>query len=97
VPDIDLGGRLVTRVNGEIVQDTSAADMIFTPAQVAAYLSRTFTLVPGDVIATGTPSGVGHARRPPRFTGPGDVVSVEIEGLGTVSNPISARTAAGQP
>jgi 2,4-didehydro-3-deoxy-L-rhamnonate hydrolase len=94
VPDIDAGRRLVTRVNGEIVQDTSTADMIFTPAQVAAYLSRTFTLLPGDVIATGTPAGVGHARRPPRFMGPGDVVTVEIEGLGAISNPISARTEA---
>lgn len=91
VPDIDGGRRLVTRVNGEIVQDTLTADMIFTPAQVAAYLSRTFTLLPGDIIATRTPSGVGHARRPPRFLGPGDVVSVEIDGLGTITNPIVGR------
>jgi 2-keto-4-pentenoate hydratase/2-oxohepta-3-ene-1,7-dioic acid hydratase in catechol pathway len=93
VPDIDAGRRLVTRVNGEVMQDTSTADMIFAPARVAAYLSRTFTLLPGDVIATGTPSGVGHARRPPRFMGPGDVVSVEIDGLGSVTNPIVARSA----
>lgn len=91
VPDIDGGLRLVTRVNGEIMQDTSTADMIFTPAQVIAYLSRTFTLLPGDIIATGTPSGVGHARRPPRFMGPGDVVSVTIDGLGSVTNPIVDR------
>jgi 2-keto-4-pentenoate hydratase/2-oxohepta-3-ene-1,7-dioic acid hydratase in catechol pathway len=91
VPGIDAGLRLVTRVNGEIMQDTSTADMIFTPAQVASYLSRTFTLLPGDVIATGTPSGVGHARRPPRLMGPGDVVSVEIDGLGSVTNPIISR------
>jgi 2,4-didehydro-3-deoxy-L-rhamnonate hydrolase len=92
VPDIEAGRRLVTRVNGEIMQDTSTADMIFTPDQVAAYLSQTFTLLPGDVIATGTPSGVGHARRPPRFLGPGDVVSVEIDGLGSVTNPIASRS-----
>jgi 2-keto-4-pentenoate hydratase/2-oxohepta-3-ene-1,7-dioic acid hydratase in catechol pathway len=55
---------------------------------VAAYLSRTFTLLPGDVIATGTPSGVGAARKPPRLMGQGDVVSVEIDGLGSVTNPI---------
>jgi 2-keto-4-pentenoate hydratase/2-oxohepta-3-ene-1,7-dioic acid hydratase in catechol pathway len=92
VPGIEAGRRLVTRVNGEIMQDASTADMIFTPAQVAAYLSRTFTLLPGDVIATGTPSGVGHARQPPRFMGPGDVVSVEIDGLGSVTNPIVSRS-----
>jgi 2-keto-4-pentenoate hydratase/2-oxohepta-3-ene-1,7-dioic acid hydratase in catechol pathway len=88
VPDIGAGRRLVTRVNGEIVQDSSTADMIFTPAQVAAYLSRTFALLPGDIIATGTPSGVGHTRVPPRFMTAGDVVSVEIDGLGCITNPI---------
>jgi 2-keto-4-pentenoate hydratase/2-oxohepta-3-ene-1,7-dioic acid hydratase in catechol pathway len=92
VPGIDAGLRLVTRVNGEIMQDTSTADMIFSPAEVAAYLSRTFTLLPGDVIATGTPSGVGMARRPPRLLGPGDVASVEIDGLGSVTNPITSRS-----
>jgi 2-keto-4-pentenoate hydratase/2-oxohepta-3-ene-1,7-dioic acid hydratase in catechol pathway len=91
VPGIDAGLHLVTRVNGEIVQDTSTADMIFSPAQVASYLSRTFTLLPGDIICTGTPSGVGHARRPEWFLTPGDVVSVEIEGLGEVTNPVVAR------
>ena len=55
---------------------------------MAAYLSRTFTLLPGDIIATGTPAGVGHARRPPRFMGPGDVVTVEIEKIGTLTNPV---------
>ena len=82
----------MTRINGEIMEDTSTADMIFSPAQVAAYVRRTFTLLPGDVIATGTPSGVGHARRPPRLMGPGDVVSVAIDGLGSVTNPITSRS-----
>lgn len=91
VPDIDAGRRLTTSVNGDVVQHAWTAEMIFTPAHVAAYLSRTFTLAPGDIIATGTPPGVGHARRPPRFLQPGDVVSVTIEDLGTISNPIVAR------
>lgn len=91
VPGIDAGLRLVTRVNGEVVQDTSTADMIFSPAQVASYLSRTFTLLSGDVICTGTPSGVGHARQPEWFLNAGDVVTVEIEGLGEITNPVVAR------
>lgn len=91
VPDIEAGLRLTTRVNGEVVQDSSTVDMIFSPAHVAAYLSRTFTLLPGDIITTGTPPGVGHARRPEWFLGPGDVVSVEIDRLGTVTNPVVAR------
>ncbi|HEX3516607.1 MAG TPA: fumarylacetoacetate hydrolase family protein [Trebonia sp.] len=93
VPGIDAGLRLVTRVNGEIVQDTSTADMIFSPARVASYLSRTFTLQPGDIICTGTPSGVGHARQPEWFLTPGDIVSVEIEGLGEITNPVVTRDA----
>jgi 2-keto-4-pentenoate hydratase/2-oxohepta-3-ene-1,7-dioic acid hydratase in catechol pathway len=91
VGDLTAGRRLVTRINGDVVQDTLTSDMIFTPAQVAAFLSRTLTLNPGDVIVTGTPSGVGHARTPERFLGPGEEVSVEIEGIGRISNPIVAR------
>ncbi len=93
VPDIDVGLHLVTRVNGEIVQDTSTADMIFSPARIASYLSRTLTLLPGDIICTGTPSGVGHARQPEWFLTPGDVVSVQVEGLGQITNTIAARDA----
>jgi 2,4-diketo-3-deoxy-L-fuconate hydrolase len=88
LPHVDAGLRLVTRVNGEVVQDTSTADMIFNPAQVASYLSGTFTLLPGDIICTGTPSGVGHARTPEWFLRAGDVVSVSIDGLGQIANPI---------
>lgn len=91
VPGLDAGLRLVTRVNGETVQDATTADMVFTPAGVASYLSRTFTLLPGDVICTGTPPGVGHARRPEWFLRPGDVVSVSIEHLGEITNPVVAR------
>ncbi|GAA3040534.1 fumarylacetoacetate hydrolase family protein [Streptosporangium longisporum] len=84
------GLRLVTRVNGEIVQDGDTKDMIFSVGRVLAHLSRTMTLRPGDVVATGTPAGVGHARTPAWFLRPGDVVEVEIDRLGTVRNPIVA-------
>ncbi|MEU4541686.1 fumarylacetoacetate hydrolase family protein, partial [Streptosporangium sp. NPDC023825] len=76
------GLRLVTRVNGEVVQDGDTKDMIFPVGRVLAHLSRTMTLRPGDLVATGTPAGVGHARTPARFLRPGDVVEVEIDRLG---------------
>ena len=82
------GLRLVTRVNGEAVQDASTADMIFPVGEILAYLSEVMTLHPGDVIATGTPQGVGFKRTPPRYLVPGDTVEVEIERVGSVSNPI---------
>ncbi len=81
--------RIVTRVNGETMQDSTTGDMIFKVARLVAILSEIMTLEPGDVIATGTPSGVGYARTPPRFLAPGDVVEVEIEGIGVLSNPIA--------
>jgi 2-keto-4-pentenoate hydratase/2-oxohepta-3-ene-1,7-dioic acid hydratase in catechol pathway len=77
-----------TRLNGELLQDGNTADMVFPVARIVALLSEVMTLEPGDVIATGTPSGVGHARRPPLWMKPGDVVSCEIDGIGTLSNPI---------
>jgi 2,4-didehydro-3-deoxy-L-rhamnonate hydrolase len=84
------GLRIVTRVNGEIVQDGTTADMIFSVGEILAYLSETMTLYPGDIIVTGTPNGVGYARRPPRFLHPGDEVTVEVERVGTVRTPIIA-------
>jgi len=80
---------LKTRLNGEQVQSTTTADMIFSVAQQIEYASTIFTLVPGDVIVTGTPGGVGWSKKPPRFMVPGDVVEVEIEGIGVLSNPIA--------
>src|SRR5262249_62090919 len=70
---------LRTTVSGEVLQHASTADMIFTVRQLIAYLSQTMTLLPGDVIATGTPSGVGAARTPQRFLRPRDTVVVSIE------------------
>ncbi len=74
--------RLRTRVNGAVMQDGTTADMIFTPPQVAAYISGVIRLLPGDVIATGTPAGVGITRTPPVYLHPGDCVEVEIERIG---------------
>jgi 2-keto-4-pentenoate hydratase/2-oxohepta-3-ene-1,7-dioic acid hydratase in catechol pathway len=83
----ELGERgLRARINGEPVQEGTTADLIFTPAELVAWLSRTMTLLPGDIIATGTPAGVGIALG--RFLHHGDVVEVEVDGLGTLSNPI---------
>ncbi|MBU8541199.1 fumarylacetoacetate hydrolase family protein [Falsiroseomonas tokyonensis] len=80
--------RIMTRLNGEVMQDSTTGDMIFKVPKLIAILSEVMTLEPGDVIATGTPSGVGYARKPPRFLAPGDVVEVEIESLGVLRNTI---------
>lgn len=85
------GLRISSRVNGEIRQDSNTADMIFSTARIIAILSEFMTLEPGDVIATGTPSGVAHARTPPAWMKPGDRVEVEIEGIGVLENPIVAE------
>lgn len=78
--------RIVTKVNGAEKQRASTADMIFNTRELIEYLSRAFTLHPGDIILTGTPSGVGKAADPPQFLGDGDVVSVEIAGIGKLTN-----------
>ena len=78
-----------TRVNGETVQDGNTASMIFGVAETIAFLSQIMTLEPGDIIATGTPAGVGDARTPKLFLHAGDIVEVEIEGIGTLRNPVA--------
>jgi len=78
--------RIVTTVDGVEKQNGSTADMIFSVSHLIAHLSRAFTLFPGDVILTGTPSGVGKAMNPPEFLGKGSVVSVAIEGIGKLTN-----------
>ena len=77
---------IVTKVDDEVKQKGSTADMIFSVRFLIAHLSRAFTLNPGDVILTGTPAGVGKARKPPQFLGDGSVVSIEIEGIGKLTN-----------
>src|SRR5262249_13839059 len=76
------------RLNGRTMQDSNTQQMVFTVGQVLAYLSQVMTLEPGDLIFTGTPPGVGFARKPPVFLKPGDVAEVEIEGLGVLRNPV---------
>jgi 2-keto-4-pentenoate hydratase/2-oxohepta-3-ene-1,7-dioic acid hydratase in catechol pathway len=89
VGDLRDGLHLQTRVNGAVVQDAKTSDMIFEVGEVLSLISRTFTLNPGDVIATGTPEGVGYVRNPPRLLGPGDVVEVEVERLGVLRTPVT--------
>jgi 2-keto-4-pentenoate hydratase/2-oxohepta-3-ene-1,7-dioic acid hydratase in catechol pathway len=86
------GLRIQTRVNGETMQDSNTSDMIFSTAKIIAILSEFMTLEPGDLIATGTPSGVAHARKPPAWMKAGDTVEVELEGIGILSNPIVDET-----
>jgi 2-keto-4-pentenoate hydratase/2-oxohepta-3-ene-1,7-dioic acid hydratase in catechol pathway len=85
----ELGLR--TRVNGALVQDGTTASMIFGVAETIAFLSQIMTLEVGDIIATGTPAGVGNSRTPPLFLEPGDVVEVDVDGIGTLSNPVAAQ------
>lgn len=84
----DLGLRL--SVNGETVQDSSTSDMIFSVAQIISHMSQFMRLQPGDVIATGTPSGVGMGFKPQRFLKPGDVMELEVEGLGAQRQEVVA-------
>ncbi len=82
--------RLRCELNGTLMQDGHTGDMIFTVAELVSRLSRDTTLLPGTLILTGTPAGVGFTRQPPVFLAPGDRVSVTIEGIGQLSNPVVA-------
>jgi 2-keto-4-pentenoate hydratase/2-oxohepta-3-ene-1,7-dioic acid hydratase in catechol pathway len=75
-------------LNGEVVQDSSTAQMIFTVAEVIAFISDGITLEPGDLILTGTPAGVGWVRKPPVYLADGDEVTIEIDGVGSLTNPV---------
>jgi 2-keto-4-pentenoate hydratase/2-oxohepta-3-ene-1,7-dioic acid hydratase in catechol pathway len=79
--------RIVTKIGDEVMQDASTGDMIHGVYPLIAYLSQTFTLDPGDLILTGTPAGVGMGMNPPRYLKDGEVVSVTIDGIGTLTNP----------
>jgi len=81
-----------TTVSGELMQDSSTSDLIFPIAEIIEYLTRGMTLEPGDLIATGTPGGVGDSRVPPRYLVPGDVVEIEVAGVGSLRNPVRAET-----
>ncbi len=89
--DLPPGGRglkLATRLNGQTMQSDTTDHMMFPLVETLVYLTRAMTLEPGDIIVTGTPAGVGFARKPPVFKRPGDVCEIEIEGIGTLRNPV---------
>ena len=77
------------RLNGERLQKSNTSNLIFNTPALVSHISQTMTLEPGDVISTGTPSGVGFVRNPPVFLKPGDVVEIEIEGIGVLRNPVA--------
>jgi 2-keto-4-pentenoate hydratase/2-oxohepta-3-ene-1,7-dioic acid hydratase in catechol pathway len=91
--EIEAGRKLTieTRLNGEVVQSSDTSNMIFPIPRLINYASTIFTLVPGDVIVTGTPAGVGWSKKPPRFMQPGDTVEVEIEGIGVLRTPVTEQ------
>lgn len=87
--DVDLAAVQVrTTVSGEVMQDASTADLIFPVEDLIVYLSAGTTLQPGDVIATGTPGGVGDSRKPPRYLREGDTVEIDVTGVGTLRNGV---------
>ncbi len=88
LPEGARGLRIATRLNGRVMQDGSTSDLVFGVEDLISILSQVMTLEPGDVIVTGTPAGVGMARKPPLYMKKGDVCEVEIEGIGTLRNPI---------
>jgi 2-keto-4-pentenoate hydratase/2-oxohepta-3-ene-1,7-dioic acid hydratase in catechol pathway len=84
--------RIATILNGERVQEWNTNDMIFDVPTLIEFLSGSTTLLAGTVILTGTPQGVGMARRPPLYLKPGDTVTVEIEGIGALTNPVERES-----
>jgi 2-keto-4-pentenoate hydratase/2-oxohepta-3-ene-1,7-dioic acid hydratase in catechol pathway len=87
--DLDSGSCAIRcRLNGEVMQESNTSDLIFGTRQLVSYLSRCMTLLPGTVIMSGTPGGVGFARKPPVFLKAGDVVEVEVGGIGVLRNPV---------
>lgn len=89
--DLAAGLPLETKVNGEVLQSSNTSELIFDVPAIIAWISQGLTLEPGDMILTGTPSGVGAARTPPRWLQNGDVVEISIGGLGTLRNPVVRR------
>ncbi len=97
VGDLTRGLRVQTRVNGQLMQDACTDQMIYSVGETLSLISHTMTLRPGDLLATGTPEGVGYARTPPQLLHPGDTVEVEVELLGVLRNAVvgSHRRSAG--
>jgi 2-keto-4-pentenoate hydratase/2-oxohepta-3-ene-1,7-dioic acid hydratase in catechol pathway len=86
--DLAAGLAIETRVNGEVMQSSNTRELIFDVPTLIAWITQGLTLVPGDIILTGTPAGVGAARTPPRWLRNGDLVEISIAGLGTLRNPV---------
>ena len=93
LPPGAAGLQLKTRLNGQVLQNANTKDMIFDVATLVATITEGITLEPGDVIVAGTPAGVGFARKPPVWMKNGDVCEIEIEGVGTLSNPVKDEKA----
>jgi len=91
LPDGGAGLKIETRLNGEVMQSSNTKHLIFDVRKLVSLISIAMTLEPGDIIVTGTPSGVGAARKPPVFMKPGDICEIEIEGIGTLKNPVVAQ------
>lgn len=89
LPDLASGLKVVCRWNGVVMQESNTDQLIFPVDELVSYISRTMTLLPGDIITTGTPGGVGVFRDPQVFLKPGDTIEVEVEGLGILKNPVT--------
>ena len=87
--------KIQARINGRLLQDSNTAEMVFNVSYIVSYLSHLMTLEPGDIIATGTPAGVGFKRQPPVLLKDGDVVEIEIEKIGVLANPVHDRNGIG--
>lgn len=90
VVDEGAPGEITCEVDGAVMQEADTADLVFSPVDLVAYISQLITLVPGDIIATGTPGGVGHARKPPRYLAAGSRLITRVEGLGEQRNTLVA-------
>ncbi|HMA70342.1 MAG TPA: fumarylacetoacetate hydrolase family protein [Xanthobacteraceae bacterium] len=93
LPPGGKGLRIESRINGKVMQSDNTANMMFPVAETIVYATQGITLEPGDLLLTGTPSGVGHARKPPAWMRNGDVCEIEIEGIGILRNPVEDEKA----
>jgi 2-keto-4-pentenoate hydratase/2-oxohepta-3-ene-1,7-dioic acid hydratase in catechol pathway len=89
LPRAGKGLKIQSRLNGQVMQSDNTDNMMFPVAETIAYVTQAMTLEPGDILVTGTPSGVGHARKPPAWMKAGDICEIEIEGVGVLRNPVA--------
>ncbi|MBI4274430.1 MAG: fumarylacetoacetate hydrolase family protein [Rhizobiales bacterium] len=93
LPVAGAGLKIESRLNGQVMQSDNTSNMMFPVREMLVYLTKGMTLEPGDIVVTGTPSGVGHARKPPVWMKAGDVCEIEVEGVGILRNPIEDEKA----